>query len=321
MPRNNFNNAFKEDDFDEIGELIKRNRALSVAVRANPSLVLAISEAVKNVAAADDASDKRIAQIIKSSPHLSLASKNAAFRLAFAELLKAVVNDKIIKPPVKPPVVSPPTGEEPDEEAEKPPTEIDLEILTLLNAIPIAHVGDIITSEHHNSLRRALRAIAAGAPDVSEQKILTFAPNFLPISKARRERQNDWEVTFNKAVVPSEMGGAGGTVNGGFAVQMPDDALIKAMIVRGKRLGDAQNPKQFGIALSRVQLDTDNFRAELLITFDLKNEAGLFKATEKPPFSKRTVDNAKFQYFITAGWEDEDDSARFEIYSMQIICD
>lgn len=143
-------------------------------------------------------------------------------------------------------------------------SQLDLEIRLLLNAIPIAHEGHIISSEYHNSLRKALLALAERigltVKPVSKSQVFTFAPNFLPLA----EQNNDvfsWFISFNKAVIPPRAGeGEFASVGGALTVRLPDDATIKSMIVRGARVaGDEQkpDPKSFVISLNRMKFDLD----------------------------------------------------------------
>jgi hypothetical protein len=322
---------FEKNRSDELGDLIKQSPVLSKAVRANPALGFSLANAAQAVAGEKELTKKMLADILKSDSQLALAAKDKKFNAALIEFLEAVIKRKLTaKPPGTtpdtPPAEAPPDSGEPDESAAKDSAfELNLEILALLNDIPIAHPGDIITSEHHNSLRRAIRAIAALIDDAELTSIHTFAPIFLPVAFPKQEERSDanWKILFNKAVVPTvqEMGGAGGVVRGAFFVRLPDDVLIKSMIVRGKRLDEtAQDPKSFDVTLFRFEPDKTSAKPAGLINADLKDENGVFKRTESPKSSLR-VDNAKYQYYVSAVWEDEDDSSGFEIRSVQIFCE
>jgi hypothetical protein len=227
---------------------------------------------------------------------------------------------------IKPPADTTTGTDEETEPEEEESAEIgpNLELLGYLSDIPIAHRGDIITSEHHNSLRKAIYALADGIGIGAGNAILTFAPKFLPVAFDREENEAAWKVIFNRAVVPTvgEIGGAGGKVKGAFIVRLPDDFLIKGMMVRGKRIDeDALNPEAFNVSLFRVRMDSETAKPSLLINFDLKEQGGFFQLKETPKITNLRVNNAEYQYFVSAFWEDDDDSARYELYAVQIFCE
>jgi hypothetical protein len=219
-------------------------------------------------------------------------------------------------------------------------TEIDLRIQLLLNAIPIAHEGHIITSEYHNSLRDALLAIAKRLgltiKPVSDTQLLTFAPNFLPEPDETITR---WFIFFDKAIIHprvNEMQSA--VVRGAMTVQLPDDAVIEKLTVRGMHLISREKlpPKSFSIRLFRRKFDADRTKVELLIAHNLEKETGTFtkendiKTTLDDSFDAATlekrildlsrVNNQKYQYFVMAEWEGGKETMKFEINSLQILC-
>jgi hypothetical protein len=329
MGKQIFRELLVKNQSDELGDLIKQSRVLSQAVKKNPSLGFSLAKAAQLVAGEEKLSKELLATIIKSDSQLALATKDTIFRAELVKFLEAVIKGKLTTPKTPKPTTpgSPAEGSDAEDTTGKESAfELNLEILALLNDIPIARAGDIITSEHHNSLRRAIRAIAALIDDTELTSVHTFAPNFLPVEFPKPEEQfnHNWKVLYNRAVVPSvnEMGGAGGNVKGAFFVRLPENNLIKSMIVRGKRLDEeAQDPKTFDVKLFRFEPDKPSLKPTALITADLKDENGVFKRIETPKSASLRVDNTKYQYFVFAGWEDEDDSSGFEIRSIQIFCE
>lgn len=340
MEKKNNLNLFEINNTDDIGALIDKFPALVKATSTNSALTFALYNAANSVAGKKTVTAADINKIINASFVLKSAVANARFKAAFLEFLKVAMK---LKPAGTLLPGNSPSDEEPDEEESEDASdepgalEVNLALLALLNDIPIAHPGDIITSEHHNSLRSAIRALASLIDDTALTTTFTFAPNFLPAafdpdedgvpgrSPEKGEDDRDWKVLFNKAVIPTirEMGGAGKTVKGGFIVSLPDETLIKSLIVRGKRLDeniDAQDPKSFHATLFRVEPDKAGSTSVPIISIDLSGATGTFKRTEKPSSSVR-VDNEKYLYHISAVWIDEDDSAGFEIRSVQIICE
>lgn len=92
-------------------------------------------------------------------------------------------------------------------------------VQALLDAIPTAEDGHVITSEYHNALRDAIRALAGlgDAPGVATH-VLTLAPAFFP------EDSNAWDHALGLASK-----GNNAVANGWFPVQLPDGARIARM--------------------------------------------------------------------------------------------
>lgn len=248
--------------------------------------------------------------------------------------------------PVNP---TPPTQPPPPEQLA---LEIDTKLQLLISSIPIANPGNIITSEYHNALRDAVRALASkiglSVNPTAEFKILTFSPNFLPL-KIKDSAAANWDVTLNRASTPPVVAAdLNRSVIGGFIVQLPDSATISQMIVRGKRLGaTAQNPKNFQVSLNRLKFGNE-LSAETTVLDDLKLISidlssvgdGVFEKKESVKLSKKEADlsnnellarlnvsdreivnNVAWMYFVTADWTaGAKEAAQFEINSIQILC-
>src|SRR5262245_38116019 len=90
------------------------------------------------------------------------------------------------------------------------------DLQSLVNAIPIAEDGRVITSLYHNSLRAALLAIAdkLGADPASGTVTLTFAPSFFPSGG----NESPWSLSEGVATKPP---GASST-RGWFPLQLPE---------------------------------------------------------------------------------------------------
>lgn len=227
-------------------------------------------------------------------------------------------------------------------------TEIDTKLQLLINAIPIADPGNIITSEYHNALRDAVRALASriglSVNPVAEFKILTFAPNFLPlqtaVAGATAAPNNKWEVLLNRASIPATGVNVQQPVIGGFVVQLPDNADIYQMVVRGERLDkDKPKPKDFRVKLNRLRFGKDKFDPITLINIDLQSlDDGYFESSQPIKLSnqelntitvgtqavvaeRRRVNNEDYLYFVTAEWlGSAENAAKSEIHSIQIFC-
>ncbi len=266
---------------------------------------------------------------------------------------KGRVLPDIFKPPpvfeIPPKTVFPFDPFKPPPPQPQPPApttpEIDTKLQLLLNAIPIAHPGNIITSEYHNALRDAVRALASriglNVNPAAEYRILTFAPNFLPVvPPSPNVVMLAWDIKLNRAGIPATQTGANSPVSGGMIVQLPDGATIFQMIVRGKRLGTAApNPKTFAVALKRLKFGKEETQ-QILTGMDLSavkdgvfEEKGSVKLSDEEASSsndviggitvadRKIVNNEKWNYLVTADWQGSTEaSAKFEINSVQIVC-
>ncbi len=251
--------------------------------------------------------------------------------------------------PGNPPTPAPPTPVAPTPappEQTQPILEIDTKLQLLISSIPIANPGNIITSEYHNALRDAVRALASkiglSVSPTAEFKILTFAPNFLAMTPPKDSEivNLKWDVTLNRAATPQV--GANdlkNPVSGGFVVQLPDSATIYQMIARGARGASAPNPKNFRIALKRMKFGKE--QTQTLISMDLTAlKEGPFEVNDSVKlsdseadldndviagakiFDRKIVNNETWIYFVTAEWSGSEDTAaaKFEINSIQILC-
>jgi hypothetical protein len=302
-----------------------------------------------------------IGKLIKEDPSIS-NDLETIFRRRGIDVPQILKPDRIFVPPSDFPSVSfdpavplplpTPTPAAPQPAPTMP--EIDTKLQLLINAIPIANPGNIITSEYHNALRDAVRALASriglDVNPAAEFKILTFAPAFLPLfpqtltgtTATPTGNNNRWDVTLSRAAI-TIVSNPAQPVSGGICVQLPDGATVFQMIVRGSRLGkDQPAPKDFTVALKRGKFGKDQ-PLENLISVDLKGvKDGPFEVDETVKLSeaeastttnaliagltvadRKVVDNEKWIYYVTAEWLNGDpnaNSAKFEIYSIQIIC-
>ena len=232
-----------------------------------------------------------------------------------------------------------------------PVLEVDTKLQLLLSAIPLAHPGNIITSEYHNALRDAVRALASriglSVNPTAEFKILSFAPDFLPLpnppgtSPTGTVPANKWDVTLNRAAVPTANFDIKLPVSGGVVVQLPDNASIMQIIIRGERLErEKPNPKSFNVRLNRQKFGKEKTPPTTLINLDLAEvKDGYFEEKQTVKLNsdeldsdtttaqakladRRSVNNETHLYYVRADWEagGTDAAAKSEIHSIQIYC-
>jgi hypothetical protein len=170
--------------------------------------------------------------------------------------------------------------------------------------------GQVITSDHHNSLRAALLAIASqlGLGLTSPTTNFTFAPGILPIAGAPA----NWPVNAGNAAVSA----AGANPDGWLPVQLPDGANIQSMTVTGKLTPPA--PASFQVVLFRESVAPDpNSPAAPLISLALQSQSGVFSVSGSivPGAASsasglvaqlalvqdlKLIDNSSYKYFLRA---------------------
>jgi len=168
------------------------------------------------------------------------------------------------------------------------------DLQTLVNAIPDAQDGNVITSNYHNAIKAALQAIAAqlkGAPGAQTVR-LTVHPNFLPIAGSTA-----WTVTLGVAT-----SAAGNGSNGFISLDLPDGATIQQMVA----IGAQASPPAKGFA-SLLVLPIGGTAATTLILIDLSTGGIPFTLTGSPNVPGLTasalkemqiVQNSQFKYAI-----------------------
>ena len=168
------------------------------------------------------------------------------------------------------------------------------DIQTLINAIPDAQDGNVITSDYHNTIKTALAAIAGelGPSAGGQSGAVTLVPNFLPIPGS-----NPW--TLNLGVATDAAGS-----NGWLPVYLPEGATIQQMVVIGAKTA----PATLGTVSLLIQPLTD-ITVTTLIPIDLNTAGNPFRLTGTPSvpgagpsglLDLRTVKNSANKYLIRA---------------------
>lgn len=74
------------------------------------------------------------------------------------------------------------------------------DLATLLQQIPLAEDGKLITRDYHNSLRAALLALAANANTTPAAKYISMAPTLIPID----DKSPPWKISIGMAISDSK---------------------------------------------------------------------------------------------------------------------
>jgi hypothetical protein len=182
------------------------------------------------------------------------------------------------------------------------------DIQTLINAIPDAQDGNVITSDYHNTIKTVLLAIASqiGAGPAAQTVTLSLQPNLITIGST------GWNVGLGLAT------SAAGS-NGFVPLNLPDGAVIQQLVVMGAQASPAV--KAFA---SLLILPIAGTGSTTLILVDLTPGGNPFNLSGTPNVpgltvtalaSLQTVQNSQFKYAIQA----ESLGANLTINAFQVV--
>jgi hypothetical protein len=168
-------------------------------------------------------------------------------------------------------------------------------------AIPFANDGDVITPDHHNSLRSAIARIASGLEDSQFARVETrsFSPVLHP------EDANPWDTALGE--VKGRPGAASST--GWMPLALPDRTDIDTLTIRGRSPRLAVD-ESVTVTLFRRELATTTDTEIAVATLDDGVRPDLnYLVTQAPKTTglstatiadRRRVDTARFRYFAKA---------------------
>jgi hypothetical protein len=175
------------------------------------------------------------------------------------------------------------------------------QLQAFLDAIPFANDGDVITPDHHNTLRTAIGVIARSMEESQFANVVTlsFSPVLQPVLNA-----TPWRATEGESLGPEQF--ASGNAEGWMPLELPNGTDIDALHVRGHV---AAKPTVWVAALKRKAFDGSV--SEDVIPADLTAKAatagpfsGSFSQTPEdvsPTLASnlRRVDNSRFRYLFS----------------------
>ena len=192
---------------------------------------------------------------------------------------------------------------------------VPIDLQSLINAIPIAEDGHVITRLHHNSLRAALLAIVTqlGGDPVSGTVTLTLMPSFLPSGNQAPWLLSEGVATRSEAE----------TTRGWFPLQLPEGVRIQNMTVIGRRTGTVES---FQVQLLRQPIN--DTPTTVLISIPLQNAGDPF---QEPPRSVqvagagpaaleeyRLINNSAFKYLVMANLVAQAAAAEAQIFAIRV---
>lgn len=180
---------------------------------------------------------------------------------------------------------------------------------TLINAIPTAEDGHVITPDYHNTVRAAIVQLAAVAGGVATSSVtLAYPPIFFPVDDASR----GWEPRQGLAT-RSDADAA----NGWFPVTLPDKSRLASMTVVGRKFVAVPGALSLRVLLKRISLA--DLQTETLINVNLRDVNGEpFSRSGSP--TQPLIDNAQFQYYVQATLMNAPADLQIDFYAFQFAC-
>ena len=179
------------------------------------------------------------------------------------------------------------------------------DLATLINAIHPAEDGGVITTEYHNSVRAAVRAIGDQLGTSRQANMLTLAPIFTPNGTTP-----SWVLGLGVASRP------GASAEGWIALQLPEGASIQSLTVSGRKSGAMASFR----LLLQIQGISDSVLTSLIIV-PLEGADDPFNVTVNLPPERgaaAVVDNRHNKYLIVARLRDAVDGSTAQINAIQV---
>jgi hypothetical protein len=195
------------------------------------------------------------------------------------------------------------------------------QLQAFLDAIPYANEGDVITPEHHNSLRAACGRLANALDQSQIARVVTqsFTPVLLPVIG-----KEQWRITQAFCVGDND----GGTAEGWMPLDLPNGASVDTVTVRGKRLSTVTI---WSAALRRVELSGTGQRevCSAEIQGAPADGDGIFTAVVPPKAEGvtatqaaelRRIDNTRYRYFFHTRYAGAVQGDALEVRLVQVTC-
>lgn len=190
-------------------------------------------------------------------------------------------------------------------------TSVPNDLQTLINAIPTAEEGRVITPNYHNTARAALVRLAslAGGPPATSKATLVYFPTFFRVGR----KEPVWETGLGHSTRPETNSAAGW-----FPVVLPDGSQVESMSVIGQKTGPVEGfeLKMFLFSVSLVAL-----QRHALMWIALEDATGGLFTREGVSYSGTvTVDNSQNQYFVLASMSNAPEDLVIRLYAVRFVC-
>ena len=195
------------------------------------------------------------------------------------------------------------------------------QLQSFLDAIPFANDGDVITPDHHNSLRAACARIAQSLDDTQLARVVT--ESITPVLLAAGA-EPAWRTVVGFAAGPT----AGNKAEGWMPVELPHGTNVDVLTVRGKRPGavtiwsaalrrlELAGSTQADVCVGEIQNATTSGDGSFAATVPAKTEG--LSATQAAEL--RRVDNTRYRYFFHTKVSGAAQADALEVRLVQVTC-
>jgi hypothetical protein len=205
------------------------------------------------------------------------------------------------------------------------PTSTVSDLQVLIASIPIAQDGQVISADHHNSVRVAFIAMAnrLGLGLIAEEIVETFAPRLSAMPGGAA-----WEQDIGAVKKPTTGTGDTGALRGWMDVDLPDGSRIKKLQVYASTESDNGTMR---VKLRRQSVSNVNASDDLTVIEVTNNDATTVKegdvtlpdSTGSGDLSAieqaRIVDKRKYKYLLLAELDTGHAGKNARINSVQVV--
>jgi hypothetical protein len=193
-----------------------------------------------------------------------------------------------------------------------------------LQAIPFANDGDVITPDHHNTLRAALGQIARSLDETQFARVVTesFTPALLP---AVESGLGTWRTRAGGSVGPDS---GEDHAAGWMPLDLPGGTNVDTLAVRGAtpanvgfwsvslRRVDLAGGDSVDVCFKEIQTEANANHAGFVVPVPVDVD-GLAPAAAA---ERRRVDNEKYQYLFYTEFNSAGQADGVEIRAVQVTC-
>jgi hypothetical protein len=195
------------------------------------------------------------------------------------------------------------------------------QLQSFIDAIPFANDGDVITPEHHNSLRVACARIAQSLDETQLARVVTESSTPVLLAAGAEPA---WRTAVGFAAGPT----TGNKAEGWMPVELPNATNVDALTVRGKRPAavtiwsaalrrvELTGSTQADVCAGEIQSATTSGDGSFAATVPAKTEG--LSATQAAEL--RRVDNTRYRYFFHTKVSGATQADALEVRLVQVTC-
>jgi hypothetical protein len=193
-----------------------------------------------------------------------------------------------------------------------------------LKAIPFANDGDVITPDHHNTIREAIEQIGRSLDETQFARVVTrsFTPALLP---AADSGLGTWRTRVGGSVGPDS---GEDHAAGWMPLDLPGGTNVDTLTVRAAtpanvdfwsvslRRQDLAGGDSVDVCFKEIQTEANANHAGVVVPVPV-NVEGLAPAAAA---ERRRVDNEKYQYLFYTEFNGADQPDGVELRTVQVTC-